>query len=344
MKRFFAMMIVSAVLTAIPLAASMAAGIVTGYDAGAFDRAMSRHAGWFMDNRNSPAGVAASPAQPGAQGPAVVGVVIPQRRSEIELGLSVVGAEAVYFATMQSGNNTIKTSGTITEGEGQSYTYQSDPADRLRVKFRSGQSLDYWIDAFRGDYSQPDGTRFLRKDHVFAYRLQTSWGTEASVALTRSGGAYRNTFEGRIAGGAGQYDVKSVTQGEVISDIDASSVDYHSRERVTGTVSSPEVDAAIDEYFRYHVVVFDNAIEDIEKTMAYSWRVGSDSYVLDGARIFRTFKNGVASELDSWQATGTLSRNGQALGGIGFEQTSLGIDTILQVDGQKTVLFSDRGL
>jgi len=343
MKRHFMLMIAAAALAALPLPATKAAGVDADYDASGFGSVLARRAGRFMEGHDLPAGAAATPAQPQAESPATLGVMIPLRRAEIEQGLSIVAAEAVYFATMQTGNNAIETTGTITQGQGQSFSYQSGPGDRLHVVFLNGQSLDFWIDSFRGDYSQPDGTRFLRKDHVFSYRLQTSWGTEASVALMRSGGAYRNTFEGRVADGAGQYDVKSVTQGEVITDIDSSSAEYHSRERVTGTVSSPDVEAAIDEYFRYHVVVFDNAIEDVEKTMANSWRVGGDSYVLDGARIFRTFKNGLASELDSWKASGTLSRNGQAIGGIGFAHTDLSIDTVLQADGRKTVLFSDRG-
>ena len=98
----------------------------------------------------------------------------------------------------------------------------------------------------------------------------------------------------------------------------------------------------MDETFRYHVVVFENAIEDIEKTISNRWTIGEDQFELLDGRIFRTFKNGWAAELDSWSVSGGLIRNKQNVGGLSFEQTSSTVDTVLSVDGQKAILFSDR--
>jgi hypothetical protein len=318
-------------------------GIGTSYDASAFADSAARYRGLIGAGGGSPKGVQATPSikSPAAIVPAT-GLLISQRRADIEQGLSALGVDAAYFATMQSGNTALVVTGTITEAGSQSYSYDPEPGDRLRIAFASGENLEYRFSAFDGDFSQPDGARFLRKDHDLGFRLSMSSGTEVDVSMKQQGGVYRNTVNGQVAEGIARYDVATETNGEILSDVAPPGVDFHSRERITGKISTDGFAAEIDEFFRYHVVIFENAIEDIEKTVSNRWTIGDDAFELADSRVFRTFKNGIAAELDSWQVKGRLTRNGQEIGGLGFEQTATTVDTVLTADGEKTVLFSDR--
>jgi hypothetical protein len=318
-------------------------GVAPGYDETAFANAMARQRGPAVGGSTARGLPQATPSPPSriTIKPAA-GVTISQQRAEVEKGLSIIGAESIYFATMQSGNTALVLNGTITETRNQNFAYDPEPADLLRVVYATGEQLDYRISAFEGDYSQPDGTRFLRKDHDFRFTLSMSSGTEVSVNMRQRNGAYRNTLRGKFSDGVARYDVATETNGDILSDVDPPGVNFHSRERVRGKISGPGFEAEIDEFFRYHLVVFDNAIEDIEKTMSNRWKIDGDTYALVDSRIFRTFKNGITAELDSWQIKGRLTRNGEDIGGLGFEQMQTTIDTVLTVDGEKTVLFSDR--
>lgn len=274
--------------------------------------------------------------------PVPIGVTATLRRMEIERVLASIGVEAVYFATMQTGNVKLAFSGTITEQGADSYTYAQGPEDRLRVTFKTGQSVDYLFQDFTGDYSQPDATRFLRRDHSVAFRLVASWGTDVTAHLQKSGGRYLNALNGTVVDGQSTYEIATTTQGEVISDIGPPGVDYHSREGITGTVSANGLKINIDENFRYHFVVFDNAVEDIQHRIGSSWVIGNDRYALNDGNIFRTFKNGVPSEIDSWKASGILTRNGTQIGGIGMTRADFTIDTVLQAGDEQTIIYSDR--
>jgi hypothetical protein len=158
----------------------------------------------------------------------------------------------------------------------------------------------------------------------------------------RQNGAYANTVKGRLTDRGVTYLIDTNTNGEVTRDIDPPGLNYENRERVTGSISSDGFTVTVDEMFRYHVVVFDNAIEDVEKTISNRWTIGENQFELLDGQIFRTFKNGWAAELDSWSVSGGVTRNKQNVGSLSFEQTSRTVDTVLSVDGQKAILFSDR--
>lgn len=269
------------------------------------------------------------------------GVTVPLYRGELEYSLSTTLVDAVYFATMQTGNETLHTFGTITEVGDGTYTYTDDVTDVLRVIFANGVRLEFNIQNLNGDFSQPDGQRFLRKDHVVDYLLKSSTGIDATIALHRQGGAYTNTITGTLTDGI-VYSVGTKTEGEVTRDIDPPGVNYESRERNTGTITSDGFSVTLDESFRYHVVIFDNSIEDVERTIANSWSIGGNQFELLNGRVFRTFKNGFAAELDSWNASGRLMKSGEDIGGLEFQQTATTIDTVLTANGKKTVLYSDR--
>lgn len=274
--------------------------------------------------------------------PAAIGVTASMRRMEIERVFASIGAEAVYFATMQTGNTRLTFSGTITERGNGNYTYAGGPDDRLRVKFGTGQSIDYIFEDFSGDYSQPDATSFLRRDHRIAFRLVSSWGSDVTVNLQKRGDRYLNTLKGTVSDGQAAYRMSTTTEGEVVSDVSSSGAEYQSREEIAGTVETKGLKVNIRENFRYHFVMFDNAVEDVQHRISNTWEIGSDRYVLVDGNIFRTFKNGTPSELDSWKASGALTRSGVQIGGLRMRQAGASIETVLVADQQEATLYSDR--
>lgn len=290
---------------------------------------------------------AAAQQAPGAAGATkgggslAAGVTIPIRRMEIEQVFASIGVDAVYFATMQSGNTRIVTSGTITEAGQQQYSYAAKPDDRLRIKFASGQIIEYRFGDFQGDYSQPDGSRFLRNNHFLRFRFKSSWGTNVVVRMRREGRQYVNTVKGQVTDGPTRYDVSTTTQGTIFTDVGGSGAEYDSREEVSGTAVAADLKVAIHEQFRYHMVVFDHAVEDVTHNIANVWQSGSERYELPDGHIFRTFKDGTANELDSWRATGVLSRNGQPVGQL-IQRQNLGrIETLLKTGDSEALLYSD---
>jgi hypothetical protein len=269
------------------------------------------------------------------------GVTIPMRRLEIEQVFASIGVDAVYFATIQSGNTRIVGNGTITELGQDQYSYAPEPKDRLRINFAAGPTVEYQFDSFRGDYSQPDGARFLRRDHDIGFRFESSWGTNVVVRMQRAGRQYLNTVKGRVADGKSLYDVATQTKGTIVTDVGGSSAEYDSREQVEGTASAGDIAVSIREAFRYHLLVFENTIEDVQHDISNAWQIGTERYALPDGHIFRTFKNGAASELDSWKARGVLTRNGQQAGGLSQRQNMGRIETVLKTDQGEAVLYSD---
>lgn len=274
--------------------------------------------------------------------PVSAGVVLPLRRAEIEQNLSNLGVDGVYFATRQSGNTELVVTGTVTQNSSGQFGYSPEPTDRLRVVFNDGLTLEYTFTVLQGDFSQPDGVRFLRKDHAVSYRLVTSEGTDVEVDLSRSGGDYQNTVRGTIVDAGVSYAVDTQTQGSVLSDFGSGSVRFESEEGTTGTITGAGFSATLDETFSYKLVLVDKAAEDVRHTFNNTWTIGANQFELANATIFRVFSDGRPVEFDSWLASGVLVRNGQNVGGLSQEQTATSIDTVLTADGEKIILFSDR--
>lgn len=279
---------------------------------------------------------------PNTTAPVSAGVVLPLRRAEIEQDLSNLAVDGVYFATRQSGNTQLVTTGTVTQNSNGQFSYNPEPSDLLRVVFSDGLSLEYNFTSLQGDFSQPDGERFLRKDHAVSFRLMTSEGTDVQVDLNRSNGNYQNTVRGTVVDAGIPYDLDTQTQGSILSDFGQGSVRFESQEQTTGTISRTGFLATLDETFSYKLVVFDKAADDIRHTFNNTWTIGADQFELANATIFRTFSDGLPVEFDSWLASGTLTRNGQAIGGFSQEQAITSIDTMLTADGEKTIIFSDQ--
>lgn len=279
--------------------------------------------------------------------PASAGVVVPLRRAQIEQSFSSFGVDAVYAASQLQASTTPVLTGTLTQGSNSQFTYAASPSDRLRIVFSNGSILEYTFTALQGDFSQSNGTRFLRKDHLVVYQLITSGtapsaGTNLEVSLERTNGIYQNSVKGTLVDAGVSYQVDTQTQGQVLSDFGSGSVRFESEEQTTGSIISTGFSATIDETFTYKLVLVSRAAEDVRHTINNTWSIGNDSFALANATIFRTFSDGRPVEFDSWRATGTLTQNGQAIGGLSQEQATGSVDTVLTVDGEKTILFSDQ--
>jgi hypothetical protein len=278
--------------------------------------------------------------------PTSAGMVVPLRRSQIEQNFSSLGVDGAYFAAREIGSGTLITTGTITQSSNQ-FSYAAQPSDRLRFVFSNGSVLEYTFTVLEGDLTQPDGTRFLRKDHHVVYKLITSGtapsaGTNLEVSLERSNGVYQNSLKGILVDAGVSYDVDTQTQGRVLSELGNGSVRFESEEQTTGTITSTGFSATIDETFSYTLVSVSRAAEDVRHTINNTWTLGDDNFALANATIFRVFSDGRPTEFDSWVASGVVTRNGQNVGGLSQEQGAGSVDTVVTVDGQKTVLFSDQ--
>jgi hypothetical protein len=279
--------------------------------------------------------------------PASAGVLVPLRRAQIEQNFSSLGVDAVYAASQLQASTTPVLTGTLTQGSNSQFTYTASPSDHLRIVFSNGSILEYTFTMLEGDFSQSNGTRFLRKDHRVVYQLITSGaapsaGTDLEVSLGRTNGIYQNSVNGTLVDAGVSYQVDTQTQGQVLSDFGSGSVRFESEEQTTGSITSTGFSATIDETFTYKLVLVSKAVEDVRHTINNTWTIGNDSFELANATIFRVFSDGRPTEFDSWRATGTLTRNRQAIGGLSQEQATGSVDTVLTVNGEKTVLFSDQ--
>jgi PKD repeat protein len=268
------------------------------------------------------------------------GVSVPGQKEAIEQESATLGLDAVVTATQLSGGSTLVTSGTLTQAADGSFSYSPSPADRLRIVFNNGATVEYVISALDGDFEAPSIEAFLRRPHVFVYRLILTNGTDLNVSLQRNQSAFQNVLQGTLVSEGIAYNLELVSEGTFRSSV-GSAVEYEAESFIQGSISSDAFSATVNErtYFKYFQ--FENAIEVSERSIDNTWRVGSDQYALLGGFIKRNYFNGRPSEFDLWRAEGTLTRNGAVIGGIGSEFTQFSIDIFLLADGEKHMLYSD---
>jgi PKD repeat protein len=268
------------------------------------------------------------------------GVSVPGQKEAVEQETATLGLDAVVAATQLSGGSALATTGTLTQAADGSFSYSASPADRLRIVFNTGATVEYIISALDGDFEAPSIEAFLRRPHVFVYRLLLQNGTDLNVSLQRNQSAFQNVLQGTLVSEGVAYSVNLVSEGTFSSSV-GSAAEYEAESVIQGSVSSDAFSATVNErtYFKYFQ--FENAIEINERSIANTWTVGSDQYALTDGFIKRNYFNGKPSEFDLWRAEGTLTRNGAVIGGIGAEFTEFTVDVFLLADGKKYVLYSD---
>ena len=268
------------------------------------------------------------------------GVSVPGQKEAVEQETATLGLDAVVAATQLSGGSALATTGTLTQAADGSFSYSASPADRLRIVFNTGATVEYIISALDGDFEAPSIEAFLRRPHVFVYRLLLQNGTDLTVSLQRNQSAFQNALQGTLISEGVAYSVNLVSEGTFSSSV-GSAAEYEAESVIQGSVSSDAFSATVNErtYFKYFQ--FENAIEINERSIANTWTVGSDQYALTDGFIKRNYFNGKPSEFDLWRAEGTLTRNGAVIGGIGAEFTEFTVDVFLLADGKKYVLYSD---
>lgn len=283
------------------------------------------------------------PDEPSQLSLIAAGISIPAEKASIEKETSEFGLEAVIMATQATGGPELTVTGTLTQAADGNVSYSATPGDRLRLVFSNGASVEYIISALQGDFEAPSVEEFLRRPHIFSYRVITPNGTDVTISLERSGsssaGAYQNSMQGILVSEETNYTVNLLTSGQFSNSV-GNAVDYKSEEQVQGTVTSAGFSATVNEQTTFRYFQFENAIEVNTRSINNSWKVGNDSYSLTNGFIKRNFFNGKPSEFDLWRAEGTLTRGGVAVGGIGSEFAELNIDIFLEVDGEREILHS----
>ncbi|MCA9837141.1 MAG: PKD domain-containing protein [Trueperaceae bacterium] len=264
------------------------------------------------------------------------------QRQELEQDMSALGLDAVRFASIQSGGNSLVSTGTIRQSASGSFTYSNDRSDALELQFSDGSSLLYRFSSLVFDTNQPNGERALRKDHNLAFRLETSEGSSVEISLIQQDGAYQKTVKGIIFNEGTAFTVNTLTQGSVLSDINPPGVNFETRESISGSISAAGFSLELNESFSYHLVIFNDAIEDVKHQFNNRWTVAGKTFSLQNGIIRRIFKNAKPVELDNWTIAGEVTANGVGVGGLGLEQSAVSLDTVLTIEGQKRTLFSDK--
>lgn len=274
---------------------------------------------------------------------AASGLVLSLKRAELERELAVLGVDAVAFASQQ---NTLANApvlfGTLNQAADGTFSYSNVPSDRLRLVFSDASFLEYRFTAFAGDFNQPTGERFLRKDHHISFKLVTSEGSNVNIALLQTTGNYQNTVQGTLMHEGRAFQLDTQTQGRVLSDINPPGLNFQTEEATLGTISAADFRLELNETFRYQLVIFDDAVEDIRHSFDNRWVIANQQFQLSNGVIRRILKNAKPVELDNWAAQGVLSRNAQVIGSLGLEQTAFSVDTVLSSDAEKVILFSDK--
>lgn len=272
-----------------------------------------------------------------------VALALSLERQQLEQSRAELGIDAVAFATTQSGVTTLVSTGTISQSANGSFSYVSDRTDALELKFSDSSSLTYRFQNLNFDLSQPDGQRALRKDHNLSFRLETSEGTKVDISLIQQRGVYQKTIKGILVKDGLAFTVNTLTQGNVISDINPPGVDFEVKESISGSITATGFSLELNETFAYHLVIFDNAIEDVKHQFNNRWTLEGKSFSLPNGLIRRIFKNAKPVELDNWTISGDVLLNGsERVGGLNLEQTVSSLDTVLTIEDQKRILFSDK--
>lgn len=262
------------------------------------------------------------------------GVTAGAGKEQLEEETATIGLEAVVLASdLATGGASLVTTGTLTQSAGGTWTYAATPADRLVVAFSSGTSMDFFITELNGDFTAPSTESFLRRDHIFRFRVVIAGQVDLSVDLATVSGNIQNTVAGSFTANGIVYTVDLATVGTYSFDVD--SVTHEYADQTTGTVTATGLSLSVNESITYKLV---GGAEQSSRSIENSWTVGADSYALTGGFIRRAFYETKPSELSYWRAEGTLTKNGVAIGGIGSTVDAVEITIFLDAAGDRTIL------
>ena len=266
--------------------------------------------------------------------PQTVGLTIGADSVNLAEELLLMTAQAVEFAAIQSGGSQIVTSGTLTQ-TGNQFNFQPTPTDRLVLQYSNGTRFEIFVDQIQGNFESIDS--FFDQDHSLSLRAVSEGVLNITVSSQKTDQQTQGNLQGDVLIDQVNYQLnlqrnKSINRNSV----DFGSGERDTEEQLSGTIRAPNFEAQINEYSRYKLVIFDNAIENVTRTIDNLWVYAGTQYSLQQAMIRHETLNGWPNPSDYWVAEGSLLENGQVIGQILLDRQNLWIDVVLQMaDGTR---------
>lgn len=258
----------------------------------------------------------------------------------VDLGNEAVEVVAEFvFAASVLNQNQLTTTGTLTRTSSGDQ-YQSTPGDHLVVVIPQqgapNVTLNIVITAFEGDFSG-DASDFANFHSNLAFRVQRDGQFDLSItsqsgAPPGAAGPATNLIYQRHLTGTRTFEGVTFTadltlQGTNFFEISGDFAELDRTDAVSGSLSGAGFNATIGETTRGHILT--NAGEGT--TVSNNFRNGNDSVTVNGVTygfsqiaIQTELTNGKISEPDFWNAAGTLTRNGTAIGALRFASPPAG--------------------
>jgi hypothetical protein len=261
--------------------------------------------------------------------PNVIGFTIAADSVGLAEELLMMTTQAIKVASVESGSAQIVTSGTITQ-VGQSFTYQAMPNDRLVVQYSNGIIFNLFIEQIQGSFDSVD--QFFDQNHILSVRAQSEDRLNLIISSEKSDQGAQASLRGDVIIEQIGYQLNLLRETSYNDDVDAASAERETEEHLTGTITSLNLDAQINESTRYKLVIFDHAIENITRTINNTWVNNSAQYTLQQVKLRYETLDGWANPSDYWIAEGNLIKNGQMIGQVNLDQQPLWIDVFLQLN------------
>ena len=261
--------------------------------------------------------------------PNVIGFTIAADSVGLAEELLTMTAQAIEVASVESGGAQLVTSGTVVQ-VGQSFTYQATPTDRLVIRYSNGIIFNLFIDQIQGNFGSVD--QFFDQNHILSVRAQSEDRLNLTVSSEKSDQGAQASVRGDVIMEQISYQMNLLRETSYDDGVDAESAERETEEQLTGTITSLNFDAQINESTRYKLVIFDHAIENISRTINNTWVSHGVQYTLQQVKLRYETRDGWANPSDYWIAEGNLIKNGQVIGQVNLDQQPLWIDVFLQLN------------
>lgn len=252
-----------------------------------------------------------------------------------------IAVDAVYIASQQGGGGqTVVVTGTLTQSQTNPsvFTWSSSPTDRLRIVYAGGASTEYTIRAINGNFTLPPN-QFLDADHYLDFRFVNPNVVDINVTRRRTGNSTQVTETGTFTMEGLQYTVNASQSGTANAGVDSGWAYSDRSETMTGTLTTSRFNQTLQEALWSRLQIYNGVmVQNMIRTIQDQWTVDGVTYSMPGAEIRKSFKDGRADEWTYWKADGTVLRNGQPVGQLGWTKDSISVKVFLVMNGQQTVL------
>ncbi|MEZ4648170.1 MAG: hypothetical protein R3E97_05175 [Candidatus Eisenbacteria bacterium] len=207
--------------------------------------------------------------------------------------------------------------GTLTQvGNTEQFEYQNQPNDRLRVVFSNGETVEIVASTFQGDVSS-DWESFLSA-HSLAYSITSSvWNLQVTSERIPQDSFQKNvsqSVQGTFQEDGTTWNVQGTVTGTEIFVFSESSTTTHDTYTITGSFDHGAQQIAVSQYQDYKNDFFSgsgNTFINKSDTIASSGTDGTTAIAF-GEVVYSWSDTEDRDPI--YQAEGTISRNGSALG------------------------------